>query len=250
MVAGIFTLLFVALPARAASFNPTTFVAATNDTLANLVALVGLGTDLQTFEGATWYSTTLGVDIGFSARAVAVPGKSMAALSNVGASGVPHYIPIPKINIQKGLFDRVMVGTEFIPSMDIRGYHISAYGFDVQWFAIDRPRVPAISFRTQFNYSEFAFIRTATYGADALTSYQILFFHIYGGAGYRFVHGNVSNPTPTLPSIPGVNFSPNIDAGHFVAGLSLMAAFLRVTSEANITTQGVNTYGAKLSVFF
>ncbi|MEW6056142.1 MAG: hypothetical protein AB1540_05960 [Bdellovibrionota bacterium] len=234
----------------AAPFDPTTFINATNEVISDLTAFVGLGADLHAYESTKPYSSKVGFDAGVSATAIGIPGKVVKGLTDLGIPNVPRFLPLPKINIQKAINRRLFVGSEFIPSIKVGGNTISLYGFDLQYTLIERPRLPPIAIRGQYNYANLAFIQAATYGGDVLTSFKLLFIDIYGGGGYRLVKGTISNPTVTIPRIPGVNFDATVDAGHFFGGVSLVAGFFRLTGEANFTTRGVNTYGAKLSFFF
>ena len=142
------------------------------------------------------------------------------------------------------------MGSEFLPAVKIKGNRLEIYGFNLQFRALDRPRVPPIAFRVQYNFADLAFIRAQTYGADMLTRIRLPIIDFYGGAGYRFVSGSISNPTGVSPQTLNLNFSPTISTAHFFTGISLVAGFARVTTEANFTTYGVNTYGTKLSFFF
>ncbi|HRK02424.1 MAG TPA: hypothetical protein PLH57_07130 [Oligoflexia bacterium] len=236
--------------ATAANFDPSTFINATNNLISELGAFVGLAADLRAYEGAKPFSSDIGIDFGTSVSAVTVPAKVASALSEIGIQNVPRYIPIPKVNIQKSLPGNLMIGSEFIPTIKVRGYRLEAYGFNLQWTAIDRPRLPPIAIRAQYNYADLVLANAATYGADLVVSHSILFVHMFAGAGYRYVNANVANPTSTLPLNSNVSFDTSIDAGHFFAGTSLVAGFARITAEADFTTRNVNSYGTKLSFFF
>jgi hypothetical protein len=233
-----------------AALNPSTFLNVTNEVLTDLAGFVGLGADLHAYESANAYSSSYGMDFGASATAIALPGSVTNSLSKLGIPSIPHYLPIAKINIQKAIGPKFILGSEFLPALKIRGTRLEVYGFDLQFRALDRPRVPSVAFRAQYNFADLAFIRAQTYGGDMLTRLKILFVDVYGGGGYRFVSGTISNPTGVSPQNLNLNFSPTISTAHFFMGLSLVAGFARVTTEANLTTQGVNTYGTKLSFFF
>jgi hypothetical protein len=242
--------LLFSTPCFAAAFDPTTFVSATDKLAEDLGAFVGLGGDLHAYEGAVPQSTLKGIDVGGSITAIALPGSVVSALTDLGIPDVPHYIPIPKINIQKALPARLMVGSEFIPNIKFAGRTFTMYGFDLQWTAIDRPRLPAIAIRGQFNYNDFVFIQSATYGGDVLATYKLPLVDTYAGAGYRLVKAKINVPASAIAPPDGINLNPTIDAAHFVAGATMRMGFGRVTAEADLTTRGVNTYGTKISVFF
>jgi hypothetical protein len=132
----------------------------------------------------------------------------------------------------------------------IQGNRLEIYGFDAQWTALDRPRLPWVALRTQFNYADLVFVRTKTYGGDVVVSQKFDLLHAFAGAGYRRVEANVTNATSTLPLTANVDFNPKFDAGHFFAGTSVQAGPARVTAQADVTTRGINTYGTKISVNF
>ncbi|MBI3542408.1 MAG: hypothetical protein HY075_03925 [Deltaproteobacteria bacterium] len=246
------TLLATAAPCARAGFSltPQTLIDATNEAVGDIGALAGLGADLHMYESVYPYGTTKGVDVGASLTAIAMPGSATNALTKLGISNIPHYLPIPKVNIQKAFGAKIVVGSEFIPSIKIQGNTVYMYGFDAQWTAIDRYGMPPIAFRAQFNYSNLVVVSAATYGGDVVTGWKLPIFDVFGGAGYRFVNAKVSNPTSTIPTVPGVNLDATLDSGHFFAGTTVVAGFARLTAEADLTTRGVNTYGTKLSFFF
>ena len=242
--------LLVAAQAPAASLSPQTFVDATNQAVGDIAALAGLGADLHAYEAARPYSSLGGFDLGLSATAIAIPGSATNALTVLGITNIPHYIPIPKINFQKAITKRILIGTEFIPNIKIQGNKISMYGVDAQWTAIDRPGLPPIAIRGQFNYTNLAFVSATTYGGDVLTSWQLPLINIYGGGGYRFVNANITNPTTSIPTLPGVRLDATLDAGHMFSGATFTVGPARFTAEADLTTRGVNTYGTKISFYF
>lgn len=246
----LFLLLLPGSLAHALTLNPTTFVQATNTAMSELVALVGLGADLHAYEGAIPYSTKYGADFGPTITAIMIPGTATKALTDLGVPNIPGFVPLPKINIQKAINRRLFIGTEFIPTIKTKGYSFSIWGADIQYTLISRPRLPPIAIRAQYNDANLAFVRTRTVGGDVVVTYDLLILDLYGGGGYRHVSGDVSNPTGTIPQDSGLRYSHTLDAGHFFVGATVKAGFVRITTEANITTRNVTTYGAKLSFFF
>jgi hypothetical protein len=242
---------FIFLPNTSnAAIDGTSFINATNTILEEVGAFVGLGTDLRAYESAQPYSSLAGFDLGVSLTLVSLPGKVTNALTNLGASDIPPFLPVPKVNFQKGLGKRLMIGAEFFPGSKITGQKFELFGFDIQWTAIKRPRLPPIALRVQYNYADFSFIRAITYGADVIIGYELLFLNIYGGAGYRISEAHITNNTITTPLLQNVNFDPTVDAGHFMTGFSFTVGFFRLTTEANMTTRGIHSYGTKFSFFF
>lgn len=245
-------LIGVFLPAlvHSASFDPSTFVNATNTINTELVALVGLGADLHSYETSMPHSSKIGADFGPTITAIVLPGSATKALTDLGVKSIPRAIPLPKFNIQKAINRRLLIGTEFMPTVKAYGYSFSSWGVNAQFTIINRPRLPPIALRAQYNDATLAFVRARTIGTDLLVTYDLLFIDIYAGGGYRNVQGAVSNPTGTFPQMSGVDFEPGLDAGHFFGGVSTTAGFFRITAEANFTTRNVSTYGAKLSLVF
>jgi hypothetical protein len=248
------SLFFAFAPAPAWAFtnySPATYAQATNDSVSSLINLVGIGADHHAYLGAAPLGL-VGFDVGIDATYISLPSSFVSAISlvtNTPASSVPAGIPVPKLNLHKGLPGNVDLGFSFSTFPDSAGNRLFvAYGADVKW-AFLRPLVyPTVAARASWSYNGLFFMRTHTYSLDLVASKTYFYLlEPYGGVGMQIWSGEVSLPAGVPAPPTGVQLNQSGVTPRFFGGLVFRVPGIRITAEADYSTASVFTLGGKLS---
>ncbi|MBL7715221.1 MAG: hypothetical protein JNL01_07100 [Bdellovibrionales bacterium] len=225
------------------SYSATALGALSNqDQVDTLVGTMALGTNHRAYEPATSLGAVIGLDIGFDLALIRVSSDFQNLMTAVGAAGVPNTLPLPRINLHKGLPGRVDLGFSWV------GYQgNSVYGIEAKFTPLEGPAVPAIAIRGAYTFSKIYFMDTGTFTFDALISKKLAIIDPYLGFGYIYYSGNLIVPT-------GQSLAPTISAassggtGRFFIGLPLKLGFLKLTPEWESTFSKISNIGLKASL--
>ena len=215
---------------------------ATNAAVESIVKTIAMGADHHPYASAKPLGLLVGLDVGVDATAISLPKEFNDALSLMGSTGsVPPVIPIPRLNIRKGLPFGVDLGFSYI------GYDkYKLIGFDAQWAVIRGMVLPNLAIRGSMNWSNLDVVHTKTYSVDAVLSKSLIFMDPYLGVGIQFAHGSLAVPVGALPIT--VTAEKDISAARIFFGLPIKMLFLHLTPEYNYSFSGFQTYGAKISI--
>lgn len=237
-------LAFSSAPAYALeSYSPTALGALTDQTQVDtLVSTMALGTNHRAYQSATALGAVIGLDIGFDLALIRVPSSFQNLMTMVGATGVPNTLPLPRVNLHKGLPGKVDLGFSWI------GYQgNSVYGFEGKYAFTDGPALPAIAVRASYTTADIFFMSTSTFAVDALISKSMVLIDPYLGVGYINYSGELVVPTGQALQ-PTVNAAASGGTGRFFIGLPLKLGFIKLTGEYESTFASVSNIGVKASL--
>src|SRR4029077_4052205 len=102
--------------------------------------------------------------------AISVPASFTNALAQMGnTTSIPSVIPLPKLNIRKGVPAGIDLGFSFIK---VSVYEI--YGADVQWaFFRGNVALPTLAVRASANKADLDMVHTRTYDFDVIVSKSV-----------------------------------------------------------------------------
>ena len=213
-----------------------------------VIQLTALGTTHRAYAGASPLGIT-GFDFGVDLVGIPLPSQVTNALSLATGqpiANIPTLIPLPKVNLHKGLPGRIDVGLSFLSYQNL----FTTWGGDIKWTILGGLAAPALAVRGNATYSQLYFITTHTYSLDVVVSKNLFIIDPYLGAGLEFWSGDLLAP------ISGPGFSTNVSAHtngmnpHLYAGFPLKLILLKLTPEVDYSTSGLLTYGGKLSIAF
>jgi hypothetical protein len=247
----------VAKPAFAYSFGNYTVsnLSAVDQSMVHeLVSTVAVGTTHRAYMPASAMGWAIGIDVGVEATGVRLPSDfrtTIGTISQSAASDIPSVVPVPRLNLHKGLPFGLDVGASYISYQD----KIKVVGGDLKWTFTDLMKVSPIAGAIRFNYTSETlwYLKAHNFQSDLLFSKNLFFIEPYFGAGLQFWSGHIEVPTG-LPSGSGLPSSVSgSDSGtnaHFFAGIPLKMGVFWLTPEADYSTAKIVSFGSKFSFNF
>jgi hypothetical protein len=244
-----------AQPAYAlSSYSVSNLSSLTQSMVDDLLSTVAVGTSHRAYTPASAMSWAIGIDAGVEVTAVKLPSSfrdAIGSVSQVNTGNIPLLIPVPKLNLHKGLPFGLEAGLSYI------GYQnkLKVMGGDLKWAFTDLIKDSPFSaaFRLNYTSEELWYLKSHNFQTDFLISKNLFIIEPYVGAGLQFWSGNIEVPTG-LPSGSGLPASVSADASgtnaHFFAGAPLKLGLFWFTPEADYSTAKVVSFGTKFSFNF
>ena len=247
------------LPFSPSSFpNPLSIISDT--VLSGVIKGLGVTTDHRAYEPASPMGTR-GFDLSIEATLSQFPSDFSKALSSVGVTGASSlpFMPVPRINIHKGISDVMDAGLSFITY----GNSFRIMGFELKGVIYQPEEAPLWALRLSYTDASFNVgsdilfgISIKTISPQLVVSRQLEFAEPYIGMGYQYVIGtiNVIVPLPAPSPIPSVTDSATGRGSSFQAftGVSfrVVPLGLRLTLEGSYSLSGANSLGTKVGFNF
>jgi hypothetical protein len=237
-------------PADAVNFNLATLSGLTDTGSKSMIMTAAVGGDYRSFLPASPLGVAIGFDIGVDVTAIYPPSDFSTAFSTVTGQAVPTMIPLPRLNIHKGLPGGFDFGLSALYLSD-PAYSVKMYGAELRWaFIRGKIAAPAVTLRGSVDFNTLGFIKTSCYKLDVLASKNFYVLEPYGGLGVQRWAGSLVYDT-TLYTLPAGISSENSGVHpHFFAGLVLKIVALKITAEWDYSSAGLTTYGGKVSLGF
>lgn len=246
----IVCLLGFATLSQAATLTMEDFSAVASDNMKAIIQTFALGADYKAVHFATPEGVLFGLDVGLEVTAIEVPNKFIHALALMGNKNgdMPPYLPIPRLNITKGLPFGIDLGASII-KVKVSGIEFLNYGGSVKYALLDGGVTsPSIAIRgTADRGKYFGRVTTSTYGVEALISKSIVFIEPYAGIGYQYGKGEID--AGTLPIPVDVKMKHTVTQYRPFVGAALKLFALHLTAQADFGSE-VKTYSGKLSLNF
>jgi hypothetical protein len=236
------------------SYSVSNLSALTDSMVHDLLSTVTVGTSHHAYTPASAMSWAIGIDIGIEATGVKLPNSfrdTIGSISQVNPGNVPLVIPVPKLNVHKGLPFGLEAGLSYI------GYQDKAkiLGGDLKWAFTDLIKDAPLSAAIRLNYTseQLWYLKGHNFQTDFLISKNLFIIEPYVGAGLQMWSGNIEVPTG-LPSGSGLPASVSANASgtnaHVFAGAPLKLGVFWFTPEADYSTAKVVSFGTKFSFNF
>lgn len=228
-------------------FTPGNVSQLTNDAVSSLVKTVAIGADHHAYMPASALGAVVGFDIGLDITAISIPSSFQSAMALAGVTGkVPSVLPLPKLNIHKGLPLRLDAGFTYF------GYqNYKIIGGELKWnFYRGSFALPAFAVRASETISTLFFMKTHTYTLDLVASKRLFYlFEPYIGVGWQWAQGNLDVPiSGPLGLSLTVSSSNKLNKPHAYVGFPIKILLIRITPEYQYSAAGVQTYGVKFSL--
>jgi hypothetical protein len=242
-------------PAPARAFTPVTannLSGLSSSSVNDLLQVVGVGADHHAYMPATALGMTLGIDIGVDVTYLSFPSAFTSALSTASGqstASLPSGVPMPKINIHKGLPFGIDVGASFVTLSSGGSKVFSSYAGEAKYAIINSAALPTVAVRASYSSNEVYFIDAKTFTFDAVVSKNLMLIDPYVGLGIQHWSGSIEVPAG-VPTPSGVDLSGSGTPFHMYAGTMLKLGFLKLVGEIDYSTIGLTTYGGKLSFGF
>jgi hypothetical protein len=224
------------------------------DMVNDLIGTAAVGTTHRAYMPASSMGWLIGLDMGIEATGVRLTQSfrdAIATVSQKSSSDIPSVIPVPKLNLHKGLPFGVDLGLSYI------GYQsqIQVIGGDVKWAFTDLIKDLPLSGALRLNYTseKLWYLNSSNFQTDLLVSKSLFFIEPYVGTGLQFWSGDINVPTglPASSGLPAnVSGHSSGTSAHFFAGAPLKLALFWLTPEVDYSTVGVTSFGAKFSFNF
>ena len=252
----VLTVVFLSLSALGSNaawalptYSPGNVSALTNDSVEALLKTIALGADHRAYMPASPLGMIIGLDVGLDVTGINVSDEFRQAMSAAGvSSSIPAFIPIPKLNVTKGLPLGIDLGMTFV------GYqHNRILGAQIQWaFLNGAGMAPAAAVRLSQSYVDLFFMKTRVTKLDVLASRRfVYFFEPYVGAGLQVGSGSldvpVSGPNGLKADVSG---NTSFTAIHAFGGMKFNLSFLKLVTEVDRSFVGLTTFGGKFSFGF
>ena len=219
-------------------FDPAALSNLTNTAASDLLQVSAYGADHRPYASASPLGVALGLDIAVDITVIGVPQSFKNAMTAIGSTGIPSTIPLPRVNLRKGLPWGIDFGFTWI------GYGVySVLGFDLQKNWIKLPI--ALASRVSYGTQSLNFIHTKTFSIDAVASMSLAIMEPYLGLGAQFGSGDLRFNSGTVPV--SVATSQSFSSLRFFAGLPVNLVVVKVTFEYATTFSGISTYGGKVA---
>jgi hypothetical protein len=218
----------------------------------SMIELVAIGGNHRAFQPATPLGNALGLDISLDVAAISVPEDFKTALalaSDTSTDQVPGLLPLPKLNIHKGLPGGINLGFSYVSYQD----QFRIYGFDAQWAFLRKPVTPNVALRFSAAYTKLYYIQTRNFGLDVVVSKRLAVIDPYLGLGIQYWNGTLALPFPAgTPTglTEGVPDHASSADPHIFVGLPIKLIFLKITGEIDYSFAGITTYGGKIGLSF
>jgi len=233
-----------------------------------LVTAIGICMNHRSYQPATSLGGSL--DFGIEATVSQPPSNLMSTLTGIvgGSSGSSSSIIIPsaKVHLDKGITNRLDLGTSFLyfPSQIHYVAGTVMAGIDVKYVILQPEEGITAAVRLSYNYNDLILaysgnsveIKTVTISPQILISKQLSFADPYIGVGYEYTYGSIaaSIPSPKITTLPGVALGP-ISVGKsgsgstplFFGGIAFSSGVLfKLTLEESYAPGGENYVGIKV----
>lgn len=221
----------------------------------DLVGTAAVGTAHRDYMPASALSWAIGVDVGVEATGVLLPQSfrnEIGQIANESPSSIPAVIPVPKLNLHKGLPFGLEAGMSYVAYQD----KIKVIGGDVKWnFTELFSHSPvAAAVRAGYTSETLWYLKGHNFQTDFLVSVPMLFvLEPYAGAGLQMWQGHIDVPTGLSASsgLPAsVSASDSGTNAHLFAGTALKLGVFWITPEADYSTLKVVSFGSKFSFNF
>lgn len=246
----------VAQPAHAlTSYNVSNLSSLTQDVVHDLVGTAAVGTAHRDYMPASSMSWAIGLDVGVEATGVLLPRSirdTIGQISNESPDSVLAVVPVPKLNLHKGLPFGVEAGMSYVSYQD----KIKVIGGDVKWTFTNLLSHSPVSAAVKMGYTSETlwYLKGHDFQTDFLVSVPLLFIlEPYAGAGLQMWQGHIDVPTglPASSGLPAsVSGSDSGTNAHLFAGTSLKMGFFWITPEVDYSTLKVVSFGSKFSFNF
>jgi hypothetical protein len=215
----------------------------TNAAAESLLKTVSIGADHHAYQPASPLGFKPGFDLGVDVTAIQLPAEFRSAMTQLGNSDVPQFLPLPRLNIHKGLPFNIDLGFSWVA---YQGNKI--VGIEAQWaFLPGHKGMPAVAFRASQSYSDLFFLRTRTTAFDLVGSKKLgPIFEPYVGFGWQIGGGELNVPLEDLPIT--VEASQTFNSGRVFAGFPIKLLVLRISPEYTYSFTKVSTFGLKVSL--
>ncbi len=215
-----------------------------------VIKTVAIGGDHRAYMPASPLGLAIGFDLGIDVTLIKIPQDFTDAMKAAGVSTTaPTSIPVPRINIHKGLPFGIDIGFSYFKYLSI----FSVLGFDLKYAILPGgAAMPAVAARISYNKADIFFITTHVLKIDGVVSKKLgWFFDPYFGAGLQFASGDLSFSLPVAQGLSAsVSGHKSFTTGHFYFGLPLKLVFFTLTSEYDYSFAGISTIGLKASLSF
>lgn len=220
----------------------------------DLISTVAVGTTHRAYMPASSMGWAIGIDIGVEATGVKLPNSfrdTIGTISQTAASQIPSVVPVPRLNLHKGLPFGLDVGASYVAYQD----KIKVIGGDLKWAFTDFISASPVAGAIRLNYTSETlwYLKAHNFQTDLLISKNLFFIEPYVGAGLQMWSGNIEVPTG-LPASSGLPASVSAnDSGtnaHIFAGAPLKLGLFWITPEADYSTAKVVSFGSKFSFNF
>ncbi len=225
------------------SYTATNLSALNDEYVQSLVQTVAIGGDYRAFQSAAPLGAVIGLDVGIEVAMIHTPDDFRSAMQSTTNQEVPDFLPLPRLNIHKGLPYNVDLGFTFIT---YSGY--SVIGGSVKYAILPGgASTPAVAVRASYDVNSLFYLNTKTFKFDALISKNLVLLEPYLGFGIQAISGDVQVAAgQSLPT--GVSGTYSAVPAHFYVGTPLKFGLLHVTGEYDHSFAGISTYGLKVSI--
>lgn len=218
----------------------------TNSAAEDLIKTIAVGADHRPYSSASPLGLAIGLEIGVDVTVIPVPSSFTNALQTVGnTANVPSALPLPRLNIRKGLPFGIDLGFSYIGVDDNK-----IVGGDIQWAFLTKPALPNVAVRASQTLARLGFITTRTTSIDVLASKKVGFLlDPYVGFGVQFASGELAYAAgATLPV--GVEAKQSVTHPRLFVGLPIKLVLFKLVAEYGYSFSGVSTYGGKFGFSF
>lgn len=228
--------------------NPSNFGTFGAGEVSTLIKIAGVGADHHAYMPTSSLGNTLGIDMGIDVTVINVPTDfiNLIQTASGGSGSAPSTLPLPKINIHKGLPFGLDIGVTFTNIPNI----VNGWGADIKYNFTPEIVPFNLAARFSFNVNQIWFISTTTYSVDALISKKFLILEPYVGAGLQYWNGTLNIPASATQLPVGISSSASGINPRFLGGVSLRLLFIRIVGEMDYSLAGVSNYGVKASLTF
>ena len=243
-------LAFLGLSQAFADLDLTELIGTANEDIRSVIKTFALGGDYKAIHYAAPEGLVIGLDVGIEITAIKIDDKFKDALTKMGNNAmgdIPGYLPLPRLNITKGLPVGFDVGFSIL-KVNLQGINILNYGGSIKYAILPGgAAIPAIAVRGTFNRGKyFDKIKTSTYGIEGLASMNFIFVQPFAGLGFQKGTGEFDD---SLPGAAGLDLKPSVSQARFFVGATLQTGFFHIAAEADFGSE-VKTYSTKLSLNF
>ena len=215
--------------------------------LANAITkTVGLGTDHRSYEGASPLGNSVGLDFGLSITVAHIPPDFAEALTsaglNVSTTSVPPLLPVPRLQLSKGLGKSFGVNFSYI---GLGAFQI--IGGDVKWTVAEPEEGFTTALRLSYTKCKIGFIQTTTTTPQILFGRKLDFAEPYIGFGYQMSTGTITIPLTAYGQSITIKGTGKAAGALAFTGVQFNMG-LQLTVEGGYSSGGVSYFGTKIGV--
>lgn len=213
------------------------------------IRAVGVATAHRPFQPATPLGVALGLEAGLEFTLIKVPETLFEELEKMGLEGsfeVPT-LPIPRLQLHKGLGPKLDVGLSYVGYQKYR-----LYGADVKLVVYHPEEGPAFALRLSYTQSKLDYVYTTSWSPQVVMSKELHFATPYMGLEYQVISGKIEGSQEVLP---GISVPIKFDGIHSTGGSAFLGLGLRVPAlgfkisvEGAYSFVGAHSLGAKLGL--